>query len=231
VNVDPRLTLLGGVFGVTIVVFAIAYITAAILLYTVFPIKPVSLFSIGFTWFIIPAVNTGYGFGYQYLSELGIGPSATVYNYGVIITGLLSVCVFPILYKHFESSVITRIATVSGVVGCLALSGLGVYPMYIWLVHFTCALSFFAFVGLAILLFSYAMRSSGFFPKTLSWLGVAVVIGDIIGESIAVLADSPLGEYSAPFLFMVWLFALGITLLAQTEGSIGLNAPFGASGR
>ena len=76
-----------------------------------------------------------------------------------------------------------------------------------------------------------ARVSPRFFPKTLSWLGIAVIVCDLVGESIAVLADSPLGEYSAPFLFMVWLFALGITLLAQTEGSIGLNAPFGASGR
>jgi hypothetical membrane protein len=205
-EINPRLTLFGGVLAIVAMTFTVIFISTCVIFYTISLWRPL------FFWnFIFPIPNTGYSIPNQFLSELGVGPTAAIYNCGLIITGILCVPLFPIIYPLLQKTPIAKIAAVFGIAGCLALIGVGIYPMYIPEPHRLFSFLFFALTGLAIITASIAMYKGKFFIKCISKLGIVVIIVDII---LGILGN-PLSEWGTTILFIIWVYAVGLQMLLQ----------------
>jgi hypothetical membrane protein len=213
VQLNPRVTLLGGILAIVAMTFTVIFISTAVLFNATSAWRP-WFFGI----FVFPGPNFGFSILERYLSELGAGPtSGPIYNYGLMITGILLIPVFPILRRLLKKKGVAVAATVIGVAGLIALIGVGVFPMYVGVFptlepeHGIFSTAFFALIGLAIILASYAMYSSEIFPKAISWFGVIVIVVDII---LAILG-APVTEWGTTFTFIIWVYAVGIQMLRE----------------
>lgn len=97
----------------------------AVVNYTMFPFRPLVI--IGFP-FLIPVLNTGYSITSQLVGELGIGPSAFLFNVGLVITGILMLPVFLGQYMIFKGSTIVKIGAVCVVIGSVGCTAIGLSP-------------------------------------------------------------------------------------------------------
>nr|MDO8081187.1 hypothetical protein [Candidatus Freyarchaeota archaeon] len=201
--------LIGGLFAVISTVVGAVSILGAVVTYTVFPFRPMGIMGLPF---IIPVINTGYNFWYQYVSEMSAGPSAFLYNVGVIVSGILAIPVFPCMLRLLRSTVIAKIGVVAGVVASIGMSMSSVYPLYVHSAeHGIFAMVFFVSIGISIVLLSYEMFRGKFFSKVNVALGVIFVGVDLsfllIGNSVT--------EWSVFFMVVVWLAAAGIHMLIR----------------
>lgn len=206
VKITPRMTLIGGVLAIAAMTFTVIFISASVIFYTISPWRP--LF---FWYFIFPIPNTGYSIPDQFLSELGVGPTATIYNYGLMITGAVCVPIFPIVCRLLKKTIIAKLAAVFGVAGCVALIGVGVYPMHIPVPHGLFSFAFFALTGLAIITASIVMYRGEFFSRYIAYLGIVVIAADII---LGILGN-PISEWGTTILFIIWVYAVGIQMLLK----------------
>ncbi len=206
VEINPRTTLIGGVLAVAAMTFTVIFISTSVIFYTISPWRP--LF---FWYFIFPIPNTGYSIPNQFLSELGVGPTATIYNYGLIITGAVCIPIFPIVSVLLKKTIIARLAAIFGIAGCIALIGVGIYPMHVPVLHGLFSFAFFALTGLAIITASIAMYKGEFFTRYVANLGIVVIVADII---LGILGN-PISEWGTTILFIIWVYAAGIQMLLK----------------
>ncbi|MGQ9720596.1 MAG: hypothetical protein ACUVXA_04645 [Candidatus Jordarchaeum sp.] len=202
-------TLIGGLFAVISTIVGTVSILGAVVTYTVFPFRPLS-----FMWlpFPIPVINTGYNFWYQYVSEMSAGPSAFLYNVGVIITGILAIPVFPSMLRLLRSTAIAKIGIVSGVIASIAMSFSSVFPLYVNSAgHGISAGIFFASIGIAIVLLSYAMYRGTYFSKVNIAIGIIFVIVDLS----FMFTGNPVAEWAVFFVIVLWLLAVGIHMIIK----------------
>ncbi len=89
---NPSIILIGGIFAVISMIVGIVCVLGAVVTYTGFPFRPLAT-----RWlpFPIPVISTGYSMWYQFISELGVGPSAFMFNMGLILAGILALPIFP----------------------------------------------------------------------------------------------------------------------------------------
>ncbi len=95
-----------------------------------------SLFLIGgIQWFLgILAAESwyeGYSSRIDYVSELGIGPTALLYNLSVFIMGVFVVAGAFFLYKSQEKQLLPTLLTISGI----GAMGVGIFPGYLQPMH------------------------------------------------------------------------------------------------
>nr|MDO8081185.1 DUF998 domain-containing protein [Candidatus Freyarchaeota archaeon] len=205
-----RIILIGGVFAVVSMAVAIFCILGAVVTYSGLPFRFLAV-----RWLPgpIPWLNTGYSMLSQYISELGIGPSASMFNIGLIITGILSLPIFPGLLGRFRDSVIAKIAIVLGVVAAVALIGVGLFPMVVSSYHGLVSIIFFISIGIAIVLLSYMMLKVTFFPKAIAVYGFAFVVVDLI----FLIFGDPLPEWAVFFVIVTWILAVGVWVLIKRK--------------
>ena len=80
-----------------------------------------------------------YDFINQYFSELGIGPTSIIFNFGIMITSIFLLIYFYLLFKKKENSKIFYL----GLISSIGLFGVGLFPMNIIFWHFLSAATFF----------------------------------------------------------------------------------------
>ncbi|MFW9832378.1 MAG: DUF998 domain-containing protein [Candidatus Thorarchaeota archaeon] len=95
-----------------------------------------SLFLVGgVQWFLgILAAESwydGYSSRIDYVSELGIGPTALIYNLSVFLLGAFMVVGAFFLYKSSEKKLLPSLLTISGI----GAMGVGVFPGYMQPMH------------------------------------------------------------------------------------------------
>jgi hypothetical membrane protein len=208
VVVDPRVTLVGGVFAIVATVVGTVSILGAVATYTVFPFRPLA---VGLPY-PIPVLNLGYNFWDQYVSEMSAGPSAFLYNVGVIVTGILAIPVFPSMLRILGSTMVARVGAIFGVVASVAMSFSSVFPLYVNSVgHGIFAGIFFVSVGISIVLLTYAMYRGRFFSRVNVALGVVFVVVDLC----FMLTGNSVAEWMVFFVVVLWLLAAGIRMVAR----------------
>ncbi|MEM1658079.1 MAG: DUF998 domain-containing protein [Candidatus Jordarchaeales archaeon] len=170
-----------------------------------------------------PFINVGYSPFWQYISELGMGPTAHIFNTGMIITGIIAVPVFALAHTVLGHSRTVRIGRVIGVFGSLCLIGVGVFPMSpttfsLINYHEAFAAGFFLGVATAAALLGYGMAKNPVLSRFHAVLGAAVfmsaviflALGFYIGDIIA-----PVLEWLTVALLISWLFIAGGQLLIK----------------
>ncbi|MEM3562414.1 MAG: hypothetical protein QXS27_09525 [Candidatus Jordarchaeaceae archaeon] len=208
VVVDPRVTLIGGLFAIIATIVGTVSILGAVATYTVFPFRPLA---VGLPY-PIPVLNLGYNFWDQYVSEMSAGPSAFLYNVGVIVTGILAIPVFPSMQRILRNTIIAKVGVLFGVVASIAMSFSSVFPLYVNSVgHGIFAGIFFASIGISIVLLTYAMYKGKFFSKVNVAIGVVFVVVDLS----FMLTGNSVAEWMVFFVVVVWLLAAGIRMVTK----------------
>jgi len=89
----------------------------------------------------------------NHISVLGVRGSATMlFNWGLILTGLLSLIFAIGLGKSLLSSQLGKSGMASLILGSIALSAVGIFPRNIDFPHDLASITFFMFISLALLL-------------------------------------------------------------------------------
>lgn len=208
VGADPRSTLISGLFAVVSMCVGIVSILGAVVLYSSSPLKPA--FIRGFP-FPFPVLNSGYVIFGQYISELGIGPSSFLFNYGLMVTGVLAVPLFPGLLKLLRNTTVAKVGVIFGSVAAIALIGVGAFPMVVSSLHGPFSTVFFVCIGVSIVLISWEMLRGAFFSKAIAYYGFFFVLVDL---SFIILGN-PAAEWGFFFVIVTWLLATGIQMLLK----------------
>ncbi len=165
---------------------------------------------------LLTAVSMSPGFSWteNYLSVLGVkGSAITLFNSGLILTGILSL-VFAIgLWKSLLSGrLLGLLGMVSLVLGSMTFSAMGMFPRSTGIPHNSASLAFFLFISLAIFLIGIRVTT----PSQKLWgvLSLAAVVliaafqlvpwpwdGGAISQLLSVLPWS------------LWIIAFSIRLL------------------
>jgi hypothetical membrane protein len=211
--VNPRVTLIGGLFAVISAIVGVVSVLGAVVTYTVLPFRPLSVDRLGF---VIPVLNTGYDFWYQFVSEMSAGPSAFLYNMGIISAGILALPLYPSMLRLLRSNIVVKIGIVAGVVGAIGMSMSSVFPLYVHTTeHLIFAFTFFIAVGVSIILLSYEMFRGKFFSKVNVALGVILAGIDLS----FLLTGTSVAEWAVFFAVVVWIFAVGIHMIVKRNAT------------
>lgn len=174
---------------------------------------------------LLAAISTSPWFSWteNYLSVLGVNGSATtVFNFGLILTGLLSFIFAIGLEKTFLSGrLLGRLGIISLVLGSAALSAMGIFPRTTGIPHNCASLAFFVFISLAIFLIGIMIITS---HKIWGVLSLTVVI--LIG--VFQLVPWPWSGGAIPQVlsglpWSLWTIALGVRLLMVSKPVSVLN--------
>ncbi|MEM3526455.1 MAG: DUF998 domain-containing protein [Candidatus Jordarchaeaceae archaeon] len=204
ISEKPRLILIGGILAVISMSVNLICVLGAVITYTSLPFRLDWLFYLPI---LVP--NTGYSMVNQAISELGVGPSAPLFNTGLIIGGILALPIFPCLLGLFGGSKLAKIGAIFGVIGALGAIGVGLCPMVVSPYHGLFAMIFFLSVGIAIILLSIDMYQTKFFPKVLPLYGFFFAIVDIL----FLLLRAWILEWMVFFVVTTWILVLGIWVL------------------
>ncbi len=209
-GVKQRIILIGGLSAVVSMVVNIVCIVGAVFTYTVFPFRPLP---VPFLPFPIPVINTGYSGWYMFVSELGIGPSAFIFNVGLIISGFLVLPMFPCLLWPLRRSIKAKIGIVMAMITYVSLIGVGFAPMVLSTLHVLFGAVFFLFGGIAIVLLSYEMLQDTFFSKTIAvygfFVGAVYLIGIIFGGTVL--------EWIIYSAMMCWILFVGAQMILKSK--------------
>ena len=143
------------------------------------------------------------------LSDLGIGGiSAFIFNNGLILGGIFTF-VFSIgLLKTLKNKIGPYLLSISA----LSLIGTGLFPKYIFALHYISSLIFFITLTLALFIIGFSLKDTKFEHR----LGIAAIIFAIIACSSPILLNVLKGiavpEAIVCFPAFIWFFAYGLIL-------------------
>jgi len=101
------------------------------------------------------ALHPGYSTSENYISDLGVGPSALIFNSSVFLLGAIEVIDAYFIQRAFGSRLFTVLLTLTGV----GAMGVGLFPENLGIVHTIAALITFLFGGLAVIV-SYKLMKT-----------------------------------------------------------------------
>jgi len=151
------------------------------------------------------------------LSVLGIEGSATaVFNWGLVLTGLLSL-VFAIgLRRNLLSSRLGEIGTFSLILGSVSLSAIGIFPRSINMPHDSASIAFFVLITLALLLVGVAaVIASQIRWGLLSLIAAALMLAFMLAPWP--WTGGAIEQLISCLPWSLWTVILGIRLLAGAQ--------------
>jgi hypothetical membrane protein len=208
-------------------IISLISIFGAVVLYTSSPFRSYNL-----PLFLVPTLphiwypwyNFGYSIFYQYISDLGEGPSSSLFNTGIFIAGILTIAIFPTFHKPLGSTKTAKIGVALGIIAGAALACVGIFPEYTGIYHTISAGMFFFPILMAILVLSYANSSAKFFSKYVQWLGYIIFISGLV-SAILITIFGPPPEWILLFLIWIWALPMGIDMLAKRKSLQPVQSP------
>jgi len=168
-----------------------------------------SLLFLGGSQFIIfmvvaEALHPGYSVSGNFISDLGVGPAAPIFNTSIIVLGLTVIVSSYLIFKAFKSTLVTILLTLSG----LGAVGVGVFPETAGLIHSIMATVAFFFGSLSAII---AYRIEGTPMKYLSvMMGIASLVALIFfGLGLYFGLGQGGMERMVAYPALVWLTAFG----------------------
>ena len=162
-------------------------------------------------YLIAMSLDTGYVFGKNYLSDLGVSEGAWAFNSGLIVAGLLFV---PFSVLGVRSSLgggrTSLVGTTLLVIAALFLVSIGVFTEDSGDIHGIVSYGFFLTMLVALGVLAYALYRS----KALGMTGFVITLAAFVfGLGMLPLGGTPLSETLAVLAILVWGTAIGILLL------------------
>ncbi len=176
-----------------------------------------------FVRFILALVEPGYSFSINYISELGIGPNALVFNLSVVIWGLSAFIAGVLLYRASatESIFPSRVFAILIMILGVAFTGVGLFPIYSYPSIYPIPLhnifgTINIFTGIIVIFVSYKMMKS-----PLSYiqiiLGVLAVLTNLLLFTMNHMGLGIGGIQRVAFLVLtVWVFIMSTYLMNKS---------------
>jgi hypothetical membrane protein len=177
------------------------------------------LFFIAATQFVLglivaEALYPGYSISTNYISDLGVGPSSTVFNVSIFLLGLLSIIGIYFLYRAYNLKMIIILFTIAAV----AAMGIGIFTENSEPMHTLASIFVFLFSGLSAIA-SYKITKYPF-NIIVILLGLTSVLAMILFmENIYVGLGVGGMERMIVYPILIWMIGLGGFLIAFPEKS------------
>jgi hypothetical membrane protein len=113
-----------------------------------------TLFLVGAAQFIVgmvlaEALYSGYSVADNYISDLGVGPSALVFNFSVFLLGLLAVIAALLIWRSTGSNATAKITPILFFIAGIGVMGVGIFTEHAGALHGVVSLVAFLFGGLS----------------------------------------------------------------------------------
>jgi hypothetical membrane protein len=160
--------------------------------------------------FVAESLYPSYSISLNYISDLGVGPTATIFNFSVFLLGLMSIVSAYFMHREFHYLAFTAFIGLAGI-GAMAV---GIFPETTGLPHAVAAITAFLFGGLA------AITAYKFEEKPLDYFSVALGILSL-AALILILGNASLGlgrggmERMIAYPVLVWESAFGGHLIGN----------------
>ncbi len=184
---------MGGIFGLVLIAcFLAGYITA---------------------W----ALSPWYDFGGHYLSDLGIGEGAFAFNIGVMSAGLITIPFAWGLWSTLRDHILGKLGSLVCALAGIFLFLVGVFPEDQVPTHYIVSVSFFASLGVALIVLALPMIRSPVFRRVAAPLTVVIIVLSIvlaISTFLVIPMDAgPLMETIAVLEALVWLSVASVQMI------------------
>ncbi len=178
---------MGGIFGLVLVAcFLAGYITA---------------------W----ALSPWYDFGGHYLSDLGVREGAFAFNIGVMTAGLITIPFAWGLWNTLRDHVLGKLGSLVCALAGIFLFLVGVFPEDQVPTHYIVSVSFFASLGVAVIILALPMVRSPVFRRVAAPLTVVMIALTIV--LVILLGTGPLMETIAVLEALVWVFVVSVQMI------------------
>ena len=178
---------MGGIFGLVLIAcFLAGYITA---------------------W----ALSPWYDFGGNYLSDLGVGEGAFAFNIGVMSAGLITIPFAWGLWNILREHILGKLGSVVCALAGIFLFLVGVFPEDQVPTHYIVSVSFFASLGVALMILALPMIRSHVFRRVAAPLTITIIVLSIV--LVIPLGAGPLMETIAVLEALVWLFVVSVQMI------------------
>lgn len=182
---DP--TRLGGIFGLVLIAcFLAGYITA---------------------W----ALSPWYEFGGDYLSDLGVREGAFAFNIGVMSAGLITIPFAWGMWNTLREHILGKLGSLVCTLAGISLFLVGVFPEDQVPTHYIVSVSFFASLGVAVIILALPMVRSPVFRRVAAPLTVVMIVLTIV--LVILLGAGPLMETIAVLEALMWAFVVSVQMI------------------
>ncbi len=163
---------------------------------------------------IAEALYPGYSIATNYISDLGIGPSSTVFNVSVFLLGLLAIIGVYFFQRAFHSTLLTILFTIAAV----AAMNVGIFTENSEPMHTIASIVLFLFCGLSAI-FSYKVSKPPFSIISIV-LGLISLVAMILFMGNIYLGLGVGGmERMIVYPILIWMIGFGGFLIALPEKS------------
>jgi hypothetical membrane protein len=161
---------------------------------------------------IAEALYPGYSISTNYISDLGIGPSSTVFNASIFLLGLLAIIGLYFFQRAFHS----RLLTILFVIAALAAMSVGIFTENSEPMHTIASIVVFLFCGLSAI-FSYKVTKYPFNIIAIL-LGLTSLLAMILFMGNIYLGLGAGGmERMIVYPILIWMIGFGGFLIAIPE--------------
>jgi len=166
------------------------------------------------------ALYPGYSISQNYISDLGVGPAASIFNPSVFLLGLTAAASAYFVYRYFSTRLVTSVLILAGV----GAMGVGIFPENLPAMHEVVADMAFLFGGLApIAAFRLQKKPFSYFSVALGLISLCALVllsaeySFGLGEQYF-LGLGPGGmERMIVYPVLLWEIAFGGYLLASCQ--------------
>lgn len=161
---------------------------------------------------IAEALYPGYNISTNYISDLGIGPSATIFNISIFLVGLLSLIATYFLHRAFHNTAVTLLLTIAAV----AAMNVGIFTENSELMHSIASVIVF-FFGSVSAIISYRLTKQPFsiLAVILGIMSLCATIFFIVNLYMGLGAGGM--ERMIVYPILIWMIGFGGYLNACSE--------------
>lgn len=161
---------------------------------------------------VAEAVYPGYSVSRNFISDLGVGPAALIFNASVALLGILVVASAYCIQRAFGDRLVTALLTLAGI----GAVGVGVFPENFGAIHSIVSLVAFLFGGLAAIA-AYRLEKSSlrYFSVV---MGIMALVALVLYRSGAFLGLGQGGmERMIAYPILLWGIGFGGYLISSSK--------------
>lgn len=155
------------------------------------------------------------------LSDLGVkeGPTAVLFNFGLIISGVLILVFTSGLFLHFKGKAAAVLGSLIFSFAALALTAIGSFPENVVPIHYYASVAFFVPFPLSMLVFAAVFLWSAKVKMGLFTLlaGIAAIAAWIIQSAVGFGSGVAIPETIAGASASIWSIVVGLEMLRGSK--------------
>lgn len=167
---------------------------------------------------VAESVYPGYSVSTNYISDLGVGPAALIFDPSIIVVGLVVLATAWFLYRAFRDRILSIVVALAGV-GAIAV---GVFTEDFGVIHPLVSLWTFIFIALSAILATRVVRPPFQYISVILGVLSLIALGLYISKTYAGLGPGGM-ERMIVWPILVWGLAFGGYLFAMPPSPSGAS--------